>query len=264
MAKQWYMEWVVADWLGDPAVSLLKPATRGIWKDAIDVMHQVDQSGRLEGTVNDLARLCRCTPTEMRAAIDDLKQRNAADVTERRDGVTTVVTLVNRRMSRLWRDRKSASTRKQRQRHRDRHGSDPPGVTEGVTDTLNRNLIPKDPPNPPAGGGGGRVNGEAPPEFWELFPPEMATPDVRAAWSDWLQHRRERKPRVTPMAARQQVAKLSSLGPRRAVDALRHSISGGYQGIFEPSGGLFSGGRNGAAPGGGPVPRPAATVREDN
>jgi len=68
------------------------------------------------------------------------------------------------------------------------------------------------------------------------IPAELNTAEFLAAWSEWFAYRRERK--LKPWAARTingQLARLSKLGPERAVAAIRNSIDNGYQGIFEAS-----------------------------
>lgn len=123
--KLFFIKFVTGDWIKDPAVRLLRPSTRGIWIDAICAMHEMDQCGELQGSIPDLARVCCCTPNEMRVALDDLKSRNAADVTERNG----IVTLVNRRMRREWTVRKSNRDRQQRHRSKGVAGDVTPDVT---------------------------------------------------------------------------------------------------------------------------------------
>lgn len=100
------------DWMKDPQLSMCSPATRGIWADAICAMHDSDRTGRLSGTSEQLARICRSTLAEMQPAIAELKATGAATVTERNG----VVTLICRRMEREHKDRVAA--RKRQQRHR--------------------------------------------------------------------------------------------------------------------------------------------------
>jgi len=69
--------------------------------------------------------------------------------------------------------------------------------------------------------------------------------EFAAAWGEWCQARREQKKPLTPTVAHRQLLQLSDLGQRRALAALRHSVTCGYQGIFEPKTG------NGSAGGGG-------------
>lgn len=82
-------------------------------------------------------------------------------------------------------------------------------------------------------------------DFWSLIssllPEEMQTEKMRAAWLDWEQHRKERKPRITKTSAGKQAKKLAEMGHDRAIAAIEHSIAGGYQGIFEPNPGRGGG-----------------------
>lgn len=60
------------------------------------------------------------------------------------------------------------------------------------------------------------------------------SPDFLMFWSNWEQHRIEIKKKLTPTTKRQQLAKLAEMGEARAIAALKHSLAGGWQGIFEP------------------------------
>ncbi|HYK88837.1 MAG TPA: hypothetical protein VE398_08710 [Acidobacteriota bacterium] len=112
MPKHFFMQYVPGDWLSDAQVSQCRPATRGIWWDAISVMHGIDRCGQLSGTVEALARVCRCRVDEMRAAVDDLRSTGAADVTVSNG----IVTLVNRRMRREYENRQAVKNRVDRHR----------------------------------------------------------------------------------------------------------------------------------------------------
>jgi hypothetical protein len=83
------------------------------------------------------------------------------------------------------------------------------------------------PPNPPSGGG---ADGLPP------IPAALDTPEVRRAWAEWLEYRRERKPKVTPLSAKAAFREMAEWGPARAVAAIRRSIACGWQGIHESRG----------------------------
>lgn len=112
--KQPYMQWFTRDWLGDPAVSKCSPATRGIWVDILNGMHELDHCGRLTGSREELARLARCTVTEFGQAIEELRQTRTAEVTLRDDAVT----IINRRMRAEWTERKQCAERVAKHRRR--------------------------------------------------------------------------------------------------------------------------------------------------
>ena len=61
------------------------------------------------------------------------------------------------------------------------------------------------------------------------------SPDFKLFWANWEQHRKETKKPITPTSRKQQFAKLAEMGERRAIEALKHSLAGGYAGIYEPS-----------------------------
>jgi hypothetical protein len=88
------------------------------------------------------------------------------------------------------------------------------------------------PPYPPPGGGGP----------WPKVPDSLAVPEFDAAWREWIAFRFERKPRVTPLAAKQALKFLEKIGVQRAVAAIEHSIANSWQGIFEPDGRRGAGG----------------------
>ncbi len=75
----------------------------------------------------------------------------------------------------------------------------------------------------------------------------LDTAAFRTAWALWEQHRRERKPKLTPTARKLAIKKLLAIGPQRAVAAIEHSIANGWQGIFEANGN-GGGGRPGRLP----------------
>lgn len=80
------------------------------------------------------------------------------------------------------------------------------------------------------------VQGEKRTESVTVIPLLLSTDEFRAAWADWLKHRREKGKPLAPgsMAERKQLKKLEEWGVARAIAAIGHSISNDWQGIFEP------------------------------
>jgi hypothetical protein len=111
-SKHWYWEFVVKDWLVDTGPLL--ELTRSFWHEALCRMWLLDRCGQLCGSYAELAKLCRSTPNNARAAIADLLTWDTADI--QIDG--EYVTLTNRRMRRDYLDRKSLSERVARHRAR--------------------------------------------------------------------------------------------------------------------------------------------------
>ncbi|MGI8602738.1 MAG: helix-turn-helix domain-containing protein [Verrucomicrobiales bacterium] len=71
-------------------------------------------------------------------------------------------------------------------------------------------------------------------------PAQLALPfqsdEFKQQWGLWCSHRTEIKKRLTPTCARGQLSDLAAMGESRAIQALKHTIAGGWTGIFEPNG----------------------------
>lgn len=115
------------------------------------------------------------------------------------------------------------------------------GAVKGVTQTPPQGSPPHTPPllHPPATSSlgdiapaifaGSRAGEQLPP-----IPKSLNTPEFCAAWADWIEHRRQRRPKVTPLSATRTFNILEPMGPTRAIAAINFSIAQGYQGIVEP------------------------------
>lgn len=113
-----YIPLFTGDWRKDPALTLCTPATRGVWIDLLCAMHDLDRSGELRGTLDEIARLARCSTVDAAQALTDLQNKRAAEITER-NGEYIVR---NRRMYRESERRKSNADRQERHRQLCRHG----------------------------------------------------------------------------------------------------------------------------------------------
>jgi len=145
-----WFQFFAADWRTDAKLSLCTPATRGVWIDLICAMHELDRSGELRGTTEQLARIARCSAVEMKAALTDLQATEAADVTERNG----VVTVTNRRMKSEFDGRKSNASRQKRCRtsqSRNRHAKSNGDVAQ-ESQSQQSNTDRGRPPKPPSGG----------------------------------------------------------------------------------------------------------------
>lgn len=118
-----YMPWFVAVWLTDQAVCGLSPTARGVWFDWLNHMWADEQRGILSGTKELLAKLGRCDVSVVDSVADELVSTRAAIVT-RSPGVVTVL---NRRMHRLFKSRESNALRKSRSRAKARSPDDVTG-----------------------------------------------------------------------------------------------------------------------------------------
>ena len=71
------------------------------------------------------------------------------------------------------------------------------------------------------------------------FPAGLETEAFKQAWQDWIQHRREIKKPLTPKSISMQLKDMSEWGEIRAIAAIHHTISKGWQGLQEPTGSPF-------------------------
>ncbi len=146
MAKLPFMQLFTGDWLKDPLLSLCAPATRGIWIDLICAMHECDRSGEIHGTREQLARVARCSPAEIDAALNDLRDSGAADVKSCDANVTAcnanvtlrndVVTVINRRMQREHKSRNNSMLRVRKHRS---NSSCNAGITPHISEFIYQN-----------------------------------------------------------------------------------------------------------------------------
>lgn len=81
MSQLPWVKWFCSDWLSDPCLSRCCPATRGIWKDAVDAMI-CSSAATLSGTLAALARVCRCSELEMQQALLELQLTGTANVSK--------------------------------------------------------------------------------------------------------------------------------------------------------------------------------------
>lgn len=99
--------WDVAAWRSDSKVTALSPLARGIYRELLDSIHELDHSGVITGTREELARHGRCPVVELIQTIEELKKHDTCGVTERNG----VVTLVNRRLQRECEQREKCRKR---------------------------------------------------------------------------------------------------------------------------------------------------------
>lgn len=64
----------------------------------------------------------------------------------------------------------------------------------------------------------------------------LRTKEFVEIWEEWVSHRTQIRHPLKSLTAERQLKMLAELGIDRAIAALKHSITNGWQGIFEPSG----------------------------
>jgi hypothetical protein len=65
------------------------------------------------------------------------------------------------------------------------------------------------------------------------FPDDLDTPEFRATWAEWIQHRIEIKKPMKPLSAKKLLKSLAEGGERKAIESINQSIANGWQGVFE-------------------------------
>lgn len=135
MSKKPSFQFYPGDWMKDPKLSMCQPASRGVWIDLMCAMHENEQSGEIAGTIVQLARICRCLPNEMDAALKDLGVTKTADVTM----CNGIVTVRNRRMYEDAKERKQGRDRVQKHRAKKNGNADvtPPSSSSTSTSVEN-------------------------------------------------------------------------------------------------------------------------------
>ncbi len=67
-------------------------------------------------------------------------------------------------------------------------------------------------------------------------PPAIDTPAFSAAWSEWINYRRERRLSCRSATISRQLKFLAGLGEVMAIQSIDEAIRGGWQGVFAPKG----------------------------
>jgi hypothetical protein len=135
------------DWMEDPKVSMLSPASRGVWFDLICAMHEAGRLGMLRGTTEQFARIARCSTAEFVQALTDFQTTEVADVTERNG----VYQICNRRMSREHKEREGRTLRQSKYRSNAKSNSKvTPFSSSSISSSVTKDT------NTSVGGGGER------------------------------------------------------------------------------------------------------------
>ncbi len=110
MPKLPYMQFYVNDWFSDFNLAKCSLASRGCWMELLCAMHNLNRSGVITGTADQLSRICRCSAVEFVQCVNELQAERVGEITVR-DGIYTIV---NRRMRREAKEREQAGIRMER------------------------------------------------------------------------------------------------------------------------------------------------------
>jgi hypothetical protein len=108
------IQFYVKDWLSDPQLKMASFSTKGIWIDMICFMWSAPEPGKITGTGSDIAKLLGATNTEIQTFLSDAEKLGFCDVTRPSRDSNALVTIINRRINRNWKDKESNRLRQQR------------------------------------------------------------------------------------------------------------------------------------------------------
>lgn len=136
MGKNPAFQWYPNDYLRDTRI--LSLPSRGAWADMLNYMWYAEDRGVLIGTHDQFARMLSCSPEEIKQVINELSTTKIADVTNGNG----IVTVINRRMYREERERKSTRFRVQKFRNAQSNATSndditPPSSTSSSTSIKN-------------------------------------------------------------------------------------------------------------------------------
>ena len=66
-----------------------------------------------------------------------------------------------------------------------------------------------------------------------LIPENLNTPEFRTAWSNWIEHRKEKKSPITKTSGEANLRQMQKWGVARSVAAIEHTILKGWTGLRE-------------------------------
>lgn len=167
-----------------------------------------------------MANVCGLAPNTIKIGLRELKRLNIV-TTEQREGQTALRRINPFIQWNLTPVRKTTGVEKL------------PGLENGSTPST-KNVLPPGTKNAPQ-----RVSKKGNPR--EGYPITVPLPFKSEAfsqsWSDWLKHLAQKRKKPGEMARTAQLAKCAQWGEERAITAIRHSIEGNYQGLYEPTNG---------------------------
>lgn len=68
------------------------------------------------------------------------------------------------------------------------------------------------------------------------WPSELSTPEAREAFERWIAYRKKKRQPLLPESQQALLQKWAALGTSRFIGAINHSITEGYQGLYEEKG----------------------------
>jgi hypothetical protein len=151
------------DWLRDTQVQMASMETRGVWFELLCNMWFAPERGKIEGEKTEICRMLGCDLEIFNKALNEIKRLKIADVTNCNKNVT----IINRRMLREEKQRKS--TRLRVRKHRVTQGSN--------TNVTHPSSTPSSPtPSSPLQYSANFL------KFWKEYPRKEKKGDAFKAW----------------------------------------------------------------------------------
>jgi len=173
MAKAPAFQWYPNDYLRDTRI--LSLATRGAWADMLNFMWYSDERGMLTGTIEQFSRMLSCSVQEIESVIEELSVTKIANVTK----ANSIVTVINRRMHREDRERKSTCLRVRKFRNSKCNIASNADITVPSSSSSSTSTIKNNPPTPRKRG---MVYADDFLTFWKIYPKKVGKD---AAWRAW-------------------------------------------------------------------------------
>jgi hypothetical protein len=208
--------------LDDPKMGRLSDR---LWRRTIELVlmaKEIDAGGSLPA-LDDMAWRLRTTPEVLETELIELVKVSILD--NRADG--WYVINYNKRQGAMT-DAERMTHYRERKRKAEYYEDDTQPLPASYDDVTNRNT--EEDKEKIKSKKKKRANGTGPlPDI----PESLATPDFLNIWAEYVAHRKEKRSKMTPRAAKMQLKKLEAMGPDRATAAICHSIANGWLGIFE-------------------------------
>ena len=86
MPKLPWVKWFPSDWMSDQQLRRCSAATRGVWADTLNAM-MLDNLPHIEGTIDDLVTLTRCSRLDLLEAIREFEAFNVCEVVKQNGSI---------------------------------------------------------------------------------------------------------------------------------------------------------------------------------
>jgi len=210
------MPFYVGDWLKDPVIRILSHEERGIWLDMLCLMWESKERGYL--TINGkpftddmLARALSLVNHELTSRLTYFEE---LALFSRRETDKAIYSRKILQIVELSEKRKNAG----------KQGGNPNLLNQELTKKQARGLLVGYP----------NAETETENEYINNIPPKLNFPEFIRSWSDWQQHRKEIKKKLTPLSVQKQFNFLIKQDdPVEVIDA---AILSGWTGLWKQNG----------------------------